>query len=53
VLGSALVWIATLRVVFALRERGEAPATVPRAARERLTWRRRGIPPEPGTELPG
>jgi cytochrome c oxidase assembly protein subunit 15 len=26
VLGSALVWIATLRVAFALRERGEVPA---------------------------
>jgi cytochrome c oxidase assembly protein subunit 15 len=27
VLGSALVWIATLRAAFALRERGEVPAT--------------------------
>src|SRR3569833_3314418 len=34
VLGAALVWIATLRVAFALRERGAAPVpgAVPRAA---------------------
>lgn len=30
VLGSALVWIATLRVVFAVRERGEVPEAEPR-----------------------
>jgi cytochrome c oxidase assembly protein subunit 15 len=45
VLGAALVWIATLRVAFALRERGEVPATDPWPARERRL--RRGLPPEP------
>jgi cytochrome c oxidase assembly protein subunit 15 len=57
VLGAALVWIATLRVVFALRERGEVPATEPHAAaRERRSWwrgTRRGLPPAPGPEFPG
>jgi cytochrome c oxidase assembly protein subunit 15 len=28
-LGSALVWIATLRVVFAMRDRGPVPSPVP------------------------
>jgi cytochrome c oxidase assembly protein subunit 15 len=39
VLGSALVWIATLCAVFALRERGAVPAavTVPQAAAERAS----------------
>lgn len=32
VLGSALVWIATLRVAFAVRERGEVPRAVPATA---------------------
>jgi heme a synthase len=32
VLGSALVWIATLRVAFAVRERGEVPAATTTAA---------------------
>lgn len=33
VLGSALVWIATFRAAFALRERGPMPETAPRAVR--------------------
>ncbi|MFB9833770.1 COX15/CtaA family protein [Actinoallomurus acaciae] len=33
VLGSALVWIATFRAAFALRERGPMPAIAPRAVR--------------------
>jgi cytochrome c oxidase assembly protein subunit 15 len=53
VLGSALVWIATLRVAFAVRERGAVPASEPWPAREHRLRRRRGLPPEPGTELPG
>jgi cytochrome c oxidase assembly protein subunit 15 len=47
VLGAALVWIATLRVAFALRERGELPAAEPWPVRERRPRRRRGLPPEP------
>lgn len=50
VLGSALVWIATLRVAFAVRERGDVPATEPWPARDWDRRRRRGLPPEPGTE---
>jgi cytochrome c oxidase assembly protein subunit 15 len=51
VLGAALVWIATLRVVFALRERGEVVAAVRAPAPRRAWWRgRRGLP---GPEMPG
>jgi heme a synthase len=52
VLGSALVWIATLRVVFAMRERGEMPVAGPRQADEHgwlaRRWRtRREVPSAP------
>jgi heme a synthase len=51
VLGAALVWVATLRVVFALRERGEVVAAVRASAPRRAWWRgRRGLP---GPEMPG
>ncbi|MCW2860727.1 MAG: heme synthase [Actinoallomurus sp.] len=43
VLGSALVWIATLRVVFALRERGDLAARVSAGP---------GHEPVPGAQLP-
>ncbi|GLY81786.1 COX15/CtaA family protein [Actinoallomurus iriomotensis] len=46
VLGSALVWIATLRVAFALRERGPVPATTPRAVRESGPEPRLQVSPE-------
>jgi cytochrome c oxidase assembly protein subunit 15 len=49
VLGAALVWIATLRVAFALRVRGGVPATEPWPVREGGPRRRRGLPPEPET----
>ncbi|GLY92133.1 COX15/CtaA family protein [Actinoallomurus iriomotensis] len=46
VLGSALVWIATLRVAFALRERGPVPATTPRAVRKSEPEPRLPVSPE-------
>ena len=54
VLGAALVWIATLCAVFALRERGTVPAAEPRPANAdgRLARRLRGRSGPPSTPAP-